>query len=441
MRGLSDGIAGADGRLGVGLPRPGPEPRGSGGRRRKPYEPGRDRTARRIVTLWLAATLAALGTLTALSASLLGHYLVVRADEELQRYATNPLPVGINGTDLFDNCLILVLDARGRVIERYASARNLPSFPSLSPERLAAYARHGRTVALGSDYRAVVVRDERTGIGRRGAYVVHARSMTDKTRAVRRLVQMEVAVCLPLLGLGLLVARRFERCTARERAEWERRLREFLAAAGHELRNPLATISGYAELARTEGASYEGVRQEALGRVAASVRRMDSLIDELVLLSRLDLGQPLELRSVDLAQLCRDAVAAERDCHPEHRIRLLLAPGEHTVTGDPLRLHQLVANLLTNARVHTPEGTTTTLGLGTEDGQRVIEVTDDGPGVPDELRARIFDRFVRGAETRAAGSGLGLSIVAAIAAAHGGSVMLEPSDRGAWFRVRLPASP
>lgn len=232
-------------------------------------------------------------------------------------------------------------------------------------------------------------------------------------------------------------AQRVGRRAARERAESKWRLHKFLAAVGHELRNPLTTVSGYAELARTDGASYEPVRQEALGRVAAEVRRMDSLIDELVLLSRLDLGQPLHLDSVDLAQPCRDAVEAERDCHPEHRVRLLVAPGKHTVIGDPLRLHQVVANLLTNARVHTPEGTTT-LGLGTEDGHRVIEVTDDGPGVPDNLRARIFDRFVRGEDTQATGSGLGLGHRHS---AWGGSVTLELSDRGAWFRVRLPTPP
>ncbi|WP_143674784.1 sensor histidine kinase, partial [Streptomyces caniscabiei] len=179
-----------------------------------------------------------------------------------------------------------------------------------------------------------------------------------------------------------------------------------------------------------------------LDRITTEVGRMGALIDELVLLTRLDFGQPLQLTCVDLAQLCRDAVTAARDCHPDRPVRLLLAPGDHTVTGDPSRLHQLVANLLANARVHTPPGTTITLGLGTEDGHRVIEVLDDGPGIPDALRPRLFDPFVRGEEPRAAGSGLGLSIVAAIATAHGGVVTLEPSEpshRGAWFRVRIPA--
>jgi signal transduction histidine kinase len=276
-----------------------------------------------------------------------------------------------------------------------------------------------------------------------GGYIVTARSTAEDRRAVERLLQVETAAALPLLATVLLGARRLGRREVREREDTERRLREFMAAAGHELRNPLTTISGYAELARVGDPAYEPMRQEALGRIATEVGRMSTLIDELVLLTRLDLGQPLQLTCVDLAQLCRDAASAARDCHPGRPVRLLLAPGDHTVTGDPLRLHQLVANLLANARVHTPPGTTTTLGLGTEDGYRVIEILDDGPGIPDELRARLFDPFVRGEETRAAGSGLGLSIVAAIATAHGGMITLEPSHpshRGAWFRVLIPAS-
>jgi signal transduction histidine kinase len=267
---------------------------------------------------------------------------------------------------------------------------------------------------------------------------------------VAHLLLIEAALGLPLLavvaiGLWLLFRRQ-----ARQRQESERQLREFLATAGHELRNALTTVSCYAQLARLEhpqpddspqpGHPHPGhPRDDALARVSEETERMASLIDELVLLTRLDLRQPLEHRSVDLPQLCRDAVAVVRDLHPGHPVRLIVAPGKHTVTGDPLWLRQVVVNLLTNSRLHTPEGTTTTLGLGTEEGgYRVIEVIDDGPGVPPELFPRIFDRFVRGEGATAAGSGLGLSIVAAVAAAHGGTVTLERFGQGAWFRVRLP---
>ncbi|WP_258193483.1 sensor histidine kinase [Streptomyces sp. MA5143a] len=340
---------------------------------------------------------------------------------------------------LDENILVLVLDAHGKVVERYPGSAGLPAFPSLTPGRLKASAARTGPSGFGEAYRAQVVRVPLAGRTHEGSYVVTARSTAEDRRAVERLVQVETTASLPLLATVLFGARRLGRRERREQQDAERRLREFMAAAGHELRNPLTTISGYAELARVGDPAFEPMRQEALGRIATEVGRMSTLIDELVLLTRLDLGQPLQLTCVDLAQLCRDAASAARDCHPDHPVRLLLAPGDHTVTGDPLRLHQLVANLLNNARVHTPPGTTTTLGLGTEDGYRVIEVMDDGPGIPQELRARLFEPFVRGEATKAPGSGLGLSIVTAIATAHGGTVLLEPSGDGAWFRVRLPA--
>ncbi|WP_318723646.1 sensor histidine kinase [Streptomyces albicerus] len=427
----------------------------------------------RTVALWLAATLATLGTVAALSAHTLGHHLAERTDQEIEKFRGITVSAAPGQPVLDEACLILVVDDTGRVTERYAGSPDLPPFPSLTAARLAALAAHGRTVAVGDMYRALVVRSPEAGADRKSTYVITARSMADAQRAVDRLLKIEAWASLPLLGAVAFGARRLGRRAEKERQASERRMREFLAAAGHELRNPLTAIAGYAELARAgpvpgQGSgpghgsgpgkgsgpghgsdSWEGraesvqvaaVRDELLGRVATEVERMASLIDELMLLSRLDLGQPLQLLPVDLARLCRDAVTAARDCHPEHAVRLLVAPGEHTVTGDPLRLHQVIANLLANARVHTPVGTTTTLGLGTEDGYRVIEVTDDGPGVPPTLRPQIFERFVRGEEATAAGSGLGLSIVAAIAQAHGGTVTLEPSDRGAWFRVRLPAA-
>ncbi|QFQ98843.1 HAMP domain-containing histidine kinase [Streptomyces phaeolivaceus] len=436
------------------------------------------RTGQRTVGFWLIATLATLGAVAALSAHTLAQHLDARTDQEiamLSAGATERVPArtpapALAETSTLDkrildkNLLILVLDDRGEVVERHPGSDGLPAFPALTPARLKAYAARANPAAFGESYRAKVVRtnavrapgtgrDQEGGVGGEGdkagegegggGYIVTARSVADDRRAVARLLQFETAAALPLLASVLIGARRLGRREVRERRDGERRLREFMAAAGHELRNPLTTISGYAELARAGDPTHEPMRQEALGRIATEVGRMSTLIDELVLLTRLDLGQPLQLTRVDLAQLCRDAASAARDCHPGHPVRLLLAPGDHTVTGDPLRLHQLVANLLVNARVHTPPGTTTTLGLGTEDGHRVIEVLDDGPGIPGELRARLFDPFVRGEETRAAGSGLGLSIVASIATAHGGTVTLEPSHpshRGAWFRVRIPAS-
>ncbi|MFF7388698.1 sensor histidine kinase [Streptomyces scabiei] len=403
------------------------------------------RTGQRTVCFWLIATIATLGAVAALSAHTLAQHLTARTDQEITRASAFGGAIAPSATPtptLAKNGLVLVFDLRGRVVARHPGADDLPAFPVLTADRLKAYAARSAPSAFGESYRAKVVRTTEAGRDHRGGYVVTARSTVDDRRAVERLLQVETAAALPLLATVLIGARRLGRREVEERQDTERRLREFMAAAGHELRNPLTTISGYAELARLGDETYEPMRQEALGRIATEVGRMRTLIDELVLLTRLDFGQPLTLTCVDLAQLCRDAVSAARDCHPDRPVRLLLAPGDHTVTGDPLRLHQLVANLLANARVHTPPGTTTTLGLGTEDGHRVIEVLDDGPGIPDELRARLFDPFVRGEETRTAGSGLGLSIVAAIATAHGGVVTLEPSEpshRGAWFRVRIPA--
>ncbi|GHH82213.1 sensor histidine kinase [Streptomyces capitiformicae] len=400
-----------------------------------------DRACGRTVGFWLISTLATLGAVAAVSAHTLAHHLTARTDEQIARFsrlARDPATPPPSASTLDKNCLVLVLDAEGRVVERYRGSADLPAFPSLTPARLKAYATRARPSAFGDSYRAQVAHLRQTK-DTGGRYVVTARTTTADRRAVERLLQVESVAALPLLGSVLFGARCLGRREVRERRESERRLREFMASAGHELRNPLTTISGYAELARVGDPAYEPMRQEALGRIATEVGRMSTLIDELVLLTRLDLGQPLQLTCVDLAQLCRDAASAARDCHPDHPVRLLLAPGDHTVTGDPLRLHQLVANLLNNARVHTPPGTTTTLGLGTEDGYRVIEVMDNGPGIPRELSARLFEPFVRGEETKAAGSGLGLSIVAAIATAHGGTVALEPSHQGAWFRVLLPA--
>ena len=226
----------------------------------------------------------------------------------------------------------------------------------------------------------------------------------------------------------------------------EARLRQFIADASHELRTPLSGIRGYTELAlRGEGDLDPEVRH-ALSRVDSESARMSSLVDDLLLLARLDAGRPLAHEPVDLTRLAIDATNDARVAGLRHRWVLDL-PGEPvTVTGDEHRLHQVLANLLTNARAHTPAGTTVTVRLiqasgGEPDGGAELTVSDDGPGIPAELQAGVWERFARGdsARSRKAGStGLGLAIVAAVAAAHHGRVSLASRPGETTFRIWLP---
>ncbi len=226
------------------------------------------------------------------------------------------------------------------------------------------------------------------------------------------------------------------------RQESETRVRQFVADASHELRTPLAAIRGYAELAGREEHDAEGVAH-ALRRVESESARMTTLVDDLLLLARLDAGRPLSKEEVDLTLVVVDAVSDARVAGPDHRWQLDL-PEEPVMTiGDPARLHQVLVNLLANARTHTPAGTTVWCRLRTESGASVMTVTDDGPGVPPALQPEIFNRFVRGdsSRSRAAGStGLGLAIVAAVVAAHRGTVSLSSRPGRTTFTVRLPRS-
>ncbi len=226
----------------------------------------------------------------------------------------------------------------------------------------------------------------------------------------------------------------------------EARLRQFAADASHELRTPLAAIRGYAELARRHPGTLPPEVTRALARVEAESARMGSLVDDLLLLARLDAGRPLEAQPVDLTRLAIDATSDARAAGPGHRWRLELPGGPVLVQGDDHRLHQVLANLLSNARMHTPPGTTVTVALGSSPEREVarLSVTDDGPGIPKELQPDLFERFVRGDESRsrAAGStGLGLSIVTAVVAAHRGTVTVD-SERGRTrFTITLPLLP
>ncbi|WBB51729.1 HAMP domain-containing sensor histidine kinase [Verrucosispora sp. WMMA2044] len=223
----------------------------------------------------------------------------------------------------------------------------------------------------------------------------------------------------------------------------ETRVRQFVADASHELRTPLAAIRGYAEVARRGRAEVPTDVAHALRRVESESTRMTSLVDDLLLLARLDSGRPLAVEPVDLTALVVDAVSDAHVAGPEHRWQLDLPETVIRVPGDPARLHQVLANLLANARVHTPPGSTVTTSLRQSGDAAELSVTDDGPGVPPELRPEVFERFARGdsSRSRAHGStGLGLAIVAAVVEAHHGTVALDSRPGRTVFTVRLPNS-
>jgi two-component system OmpR family sensor kinase len=221
----------------------------------------------------------------------------------------------------------------------------------------------------------------------------------------------------------------------------ETRVRQFVADASHELRTPLAAIRGYAELTRRGRDEVPPDVAHALGRVESETARMTTLVDDLLLLARLDSGRPLEREPVELSGLVVDAVNDAHAAGREHRWLLDLPDGPVTVPGDGPRLHQVLANLLANARTHTPPGTTVVTRLATTPGGcALVSVTDDGPGIPEHLQPDVFDRFARGdtSRSRAAGStGLGLSIVAAVVEAHGGRVSVESRPGRTTFTVSL----
>jgi two-component system OmpR family sensor kinase len=235
--------------------------------------------------------------------------------------------------------------------------------------------------------------------------------------------------------------------TARQASEM--RVRQFVADASHELRTPLASIRGYAELTRRGADAVPADVAHALGRVESEATRMTTLVEDLLLLARLDAGRPVEHRPVDLSRLVVDTLGDAHAAGRDHDWQLELPEQPMIVTGDPAKLHQVVANLLANARMHTPPGTTVTVSLrsdpdeGPADGRgdAVLAVVDDGPGIPPELLPAVFERFARGdsSRSRASGStGLGLAIVAAVVEAHNGTVDVTSRRGRTAFTIRLP---
>ena len=227
------------------------------------------------------------------------------------------------------------------------------------------------------------------------------------------------------------------------RAASETRLRRFAADASHELRTPLAAIRGYAELARRHPGPVPGDIAHALSRVESESARMSVLVDELLLLAQLDAGRPLAKEPVDLSRLAIDTTSDARAASSGHRWALELPDEPVLVEGDEHRLHQVLANLMSNAAKHTPAGTTVTVAVATaEDPPTVrVSVTDTGPGIPDDLQPALFERFVRGDSARSNGgasTGLGLAIVQAVTVAHGGTVSVTSQPGHTSFVITLP---
>ena len=226
-----------------------------------------------------------------------------------------------------------------------------------------------------------------------------------------------------------------------ERQRSENRLRQFVADASHELRTPLAIVRSHAELIELQAADFPESVRKSLHSIDSGTSRMGLLVDDLLLLARLDSGVPLDRDEVDLTRLVLDTVGDARIAGPDHRWVLDLPEEPVTTTGDELRLHQVMINLLANARRHTPAGSTVSVGLRTrEDGRVEIAVADDGPGIPEELLPTVTERFVRGGtgRERSTGStGLGLAIVAGIVAAHGGELRITNQEVGAKVLITL----
>ncbi len=228
-----------------------------------------------------------------------------------------------------------------------------------------------------------------------------------------------------------------------QRRRSEERLRTFIADASHELRTPLTSIRGYAELFRRGADSRPEDLEKSMARIEAEAARMGVLVDDLLLLARLDQGRPLERDPVDLTRVAGEAADAARAIDPDRPVEVE-ADGEVEVRGDGLRLRQVLDNLLENARVHTPPTTPIRVRVRSDGAEGVLSVHDEGEGLDPEVASQVFERFFRGDPARSSstgGAGLGLSIVAAIVQAHGGTVRVvapEPDATGTTFEVRLP---
>jgi two-component system OmpR family sensor kinase len=229
-----------------------------------------------------------------------------------------------------------------------------------------------------------------------------------------------------------------------ERQTSETLLRQFVADASHELRTPVAVIRSHAEYAQMTGQNLGADVEEALGRISAESVRMGALVDDLLLLARLDSGRPLQLAPVDLTRIVLDATMDFQALDSDHQWELDLPDTEIIIDGDQNSLRQVVVNLLTNVVEHTPPGTNAIITLAPDDSGVALVVADNGPGIPPAFLPHIFERFARADSARehtSGESGLGLSIVEAIATAHEGTITVTSEPGATAFTLRIPRTP
>ncbi|MDT0118447.1 ATP-binding protein [Microbacterium sp. PRF11] len=255
-------------------------------------------------------------------------------------------------------------------------------------------------------------------------------------------------------ALNTLLDRVDASLTARQRNE--ELMRRFVADASHELRTPLASIRGFSELSlramrqaqddesRQRVARAVETTEQSLERIQAQSLRMTTLVEDLLLLARLDEGQELVYGSVDLTRLAVEAVGDARPAGPDHSWTIDVPDAPVELAGDASRLHQVVANLLANARTHTPAGSEVNVSVAHEGDEAVLRVHDDGPGIDPSVASQLFERFARADRSRdrkTGGTGLGLSIARAIVDAHRGTITVRSAPGDTTFEVRLPAKP
>ncbi|GLD01357.1 hypothetical protein Mkiyose1088_32230 [Mycobacterium kiyosense] len=333
------------------------------------------------------------------------------------------LPVRVSETDANPNTEVGQLgSALNRMLDHISAALSTRQASETRVRQFVADASHELRTPLAA-IRGYTELAQRMGDDREA--VAHAMSrVSSETERITRLVEDHISAALST------------------RQASETRVRQFVADASHELRTPLAAIRGYTELAQRMGDDREAVAH-AMSRVSSETERITRLVEDLLLLARLDSGRPLEREPVDLSRLAVDAVSDAHIAGPDHEWELDLPAEPVVVVGDEARLRQVMANLLANARVHTGAGTVVTTRLTAEPTHALLQVVDNGPGIPAAQQSEVFERFVRGdtSRSRKGGStGLGLAIVSAVVRAHNGTITVHSSPGNTEFAVRLPVN-